>query len=383
MANILIINRRTDEFAEYDRYIDHDRHRVAYITVPGWRAPQEAYAVIRLESLDDAEAVMAAATRCHAALGSLDTVLALSELDVLAGARIRDLFGVPGLGEREMRRLRDKPAMKEAVRAAGLRVPDHALVRTPADVAAFAAGRDVMVKPRMGVGSVGCVRVPAGAAAPPLETCMEAEEFVPGPIWHVDGLMRAGARVLAKASRYIGTCYDLLRGRPLGSAVQSGPQADDVLRFAGACLKALDFETGAFHLEIIEAPDGLVFLEVGARVGGGPIPKVFRDVYGIDLFQEWIRLEMGEDVSPPALPEGVCSGFLMVPGRPGRRVTRISSLAGRIEHLYAETLALPGHEFTRDADVDRVADFHFRAPTPAAVEEAIAETLNAFDAAFA
>ena len=382
MANILIINRRTDEFAEYDRYIDHGLHQVAYVTVPGWQAPREAYAVIRLESLDDVDAVVSAAARCHAALGGLDTVLALSEMDVLAGARIRDLFGVPGRGEREMRRLRDKPAMKEAVRAAGLRVPDFALVRTPAEVTAFAAGRDVMVKPRMGVGSVGCVRVPAGSAAPPLEAVMEAEEFVPGPIWHVDGLMRAGAPVLAKASRYIGTCYDLLRGRPLGSAVQSGPPADDVLRFAGACLKALDFGTGAFHLEIIEAPDGLVFLEVGARVGGGPIPKVFHDVYGIDLFEEWIKLELGEDVRPPSPPEGLYSGFLMIPGRPGHRVTRITSLTGRIDHLYGETLALPGHTFTREPDVDRVADFHFRAPTPADVEQAIGRALEAFAAVF-
>ena len=44
-----------------------------------------------------------------------------------------------------------------------------------------------------------------------------------------------------------------------------------------------DGETGVFHLEFILHDNEPVFLEVGARQGGGEIVPMLKQIYGVDL----------------------------------------------------------------------------------------------------
>ena len=389
---VLIVNRWSDDFADYGRYLDHSVHDVGYVTVAEHR-PMLPHTTAHAETVadpGDADEVVAAARRCRLALGGIDAVLALSEFDLLTAARIREELDIPGADTSAVLRYRDKTVMKAAVAEAGLRIPAYRAVATAAEAARFVQEHPgpVMLKPRTGAASSGCVLLEPGAD--PLRELAgldfadyEAEEFVTGPIWHVDGLLRDGVPVFGLASRYLNTCYDFGRGTPLGSVVQQGPGADRMLDFALRSLDALGLRTGAFHLEAIEHANGPVFLEVGARVGGGEIPFVCRDVYGVDLVGDWIRLELGEQ--PQTLPArtGEFGGFLMLPEPVGRQLLQRPSLVGTVPGLYAEQLPEPGHVFTGDGGYDTILGrFRYRGPSPQAVEAAILATLDQYQCTF-
>lgn len=388
---LLILNHLDDDFADYGRYVDHDRHRVAYVTVPT-HLPMVPAATAHVELVpgtDDAATVVAAAERCRAAVGGFDKVLALSEFDLLVAAVVREALGVPGPDTAATMRFRDKPTMKEVLGEAGLRAPRFRVVRDVDDVESFrreVGGGAVVVKPRTGAASIGCVVLPAGAD--PYEALsgidldgFQVDEFLSGPIWHVDGLLRAGELLCSRPSRYVNTCYDFARGVPLGSVVQSGPTADAVVDFADRSLRALGITDGAFHLEVIEADGGLAFLEVGARVGGGEIPFVFRDVYGVDLVGDWIRIELGEPPrTTPGRDTGEHAGFLMLPEAVGLRVVARRSMVGAVPGLYAEVLPPVGHVFDGHGGYETLLGrFRYRGATAGDVERAIARTLSLYE----
>lgn len=386
---ILIVNRWDDEFADYGNYVDHEAFQVSYVTIRSHlpRIPANAAHVEVVEDFGDTARITAAADLCHERAGRFERVLALSEFDLLTGAALRERYGVPGASLERTLNFRDKPRMKQVLGARGIRVPGYRCVENLDDVAEFADGAtgDLMLKPRTGAASAGCLALPRGtdlaAALAGLDLRgFEVEEFLHGPIWHVDGLVHGGKMLLGRASRYVGTCYDFARGRPLGSIVQSGARAQAVVDFARGCLEVLGLENGIFHLEAVETAAGIAFLEVGARVGGGEIPFVFNDVYGVDLIGDWIRLELGRaPLTAPGRDEGEHAGFLMIPEAVGYRVTGRESLLGRVEGLYAELLPDVGHVFDGHGGYDALLGrFRYRAASAEAVQDAIDATLNLY-----
>ncbi|WP_255950793.1 ATP-grasp domain-containing protein [Streptomyces odontomachi] len=389
---VLMLNRYSDEFADYGRYLDHTAHQVSYVTVTDHvpMIPPQRGHIETVGSFKDPDPVLTAAERCHRAAGPFDAVLALSEFDLLTGARVRELLGVPGPDVHATLLVRDKTVMKEAVARAGLRIPRYATVRSADDVTAFArsCAGPVVVKPRTGAASVGVVVVKdASDPLPDLsggaqDEGYEVEEFLDGPIWHVDGLRHQGGSVFRLASRYLGTCHGFTLGEPLGSVVAHDAEADAVADFADRCLDALGLAEGPYHLEVIQHPDGLAFLEVGARVGGGEIPFVLHEVYGIDLFQEWIRVLLGE--APVGIPASgpdpqLYAGFLMLPEPEGHTLLSRTSMLGRVPHLYAEELPQPGHHFDGSGGYEAILGrFRFRGPSAKDVEQAILETIASY-----
>jgi hypothetical protein len=86
----------------------------------------------------------------------------------------------------------------------------------------------------------------------------ELEEFLEGPIWHVDGYLFDGNPVVLQTCKYIGTCLDYEFGSPLGSIqVDNPPLAEWAIR----CLRALKAQNLTFHLEAIMTSEGPAFLK--------------------------------------------------------------------------------------------------------------------------
>lgn len=186
-----------------------------------------------------------------------------------------------------------------------------------------------------------------------------------------------------KASRYINTCYDFAHGKPLGSVLLDPSDLNISLQvFARDCLSALSLDNGAFHLEVIQGKEGLYFLEVGARVGGGEIPFIIRDLYGIDLYDAWIGLHFDRipKVVGGSSTHPISGGFLLLPEPVGMRVVHIDNPVGKIDGLYASVLPEVGHIFDGHGGYELILGrFRFKAPSEYDVEQAINETLRRYE----
>jgi len=297
--HILILHRVPDTLVRYAEAIDHDAHQVTYVGVPERLATVPAGVPCRRLSRpgtgDTATEVLAAIE----GLPRPDRVIALSEYDLLAAAKVREVLGLPGPHEEQAQLTRDKVRMKAAVAAHGLRVPRYlplaeALTGGPTGVPW--TGRSVL-KPRAGATSEG-VLIFDGVAPlldhaatlrdPALVDDFELEEFVEGPILHIDGLVADGKPVTVVVSRYVDSCLAFAQGRPVGSVQLPADQA--LVDWTMDCLAAVAVETGPFHLEAIETPGGPVFLEVGARFGGADIVDTFELATGVHLPTSQLRL---------------------------------------------------------------------------------------------
>jgi len=333
---ILILHRVPDSFVRYAANIDHSRHEVTYVSAPDRvvtlpPADVPGSRITRPGAGDTATEVL----EVIAGLPAPEVVVALSEYDLLAAGRLRDVLGVPGPSEREVLPTRDKVVMKSVVTAAGLRAPRFLPLPEALRDGSSAVpwtGRTVL-KPLAGASSEGVSTFDTPAQAidgalthPAPADDLEIEEFVEGPILHVDGLMTAGAPVAVQASAYVGTCLDFAQGAPLGSVqIDTDPA---VLEWTLRCLKALDIENGPFHLEGVSTPDGMVFLEVGARFGGADVVDTFELATGVRLPSAHVRLLVDGAGDPPVarVPgPGERYGWFVFPGHVlGTRHCRIS-----------------------------------------------------------
>lgn len=395
--HVVVIHRWRARYAEYERYIDHHDFAVSYITteVGATSVTPLAAAVALVPATDDARAVGERIHDLVADLGKPAAIIALKEDDLLVAAQLRAEWGCSGPTEAELLPFRDKLLMAEAVAAAGVAIPAFAEVHTPGDVLEFGArhGWPVIVKPRIGSSSAGVVRLsgPADCSALDFSEPVLAQSYDPRQIYHVDGYFDGTAFGPFRASRYLNTTPLGFRfGTCLGSVEEDDPAlAAAIGAFGSRALAALTNQPTVFHLEVFvdRATHDCAFLEVGARVGGGEIPFVWREIHGYDLMETGFRLGLGLDPNPwpAALPAGSgpdVGGFLLVPAPAARpcRITSVTAMVGRDPGPYAEGLLDVGEILpAADAYYEHVGGrFRFRGPSAAEVEAAIAATVRDF-----
>ena len=280
--------------------------------------------------------------------GKPAAIVGLYEHTTLPAARLRDHFGLPGTSLSTALLCRDKVRMKHALEQAGVRVPRFLAVdqNTPRqDLERFArgiAGR-IVLKPRSQGASIG-VRILAGAdellavaAAGGIEAGYEAEEFIDGTIYHIDGVVRDGTIRWFSPSKYLDSCYDFqYQGVPLASVTLDNPALVARTReFTTTVLQTLGLTDSVFHLEAFHTSgDDLVFLEIGNRFGGAGIPDQQRTLYGVDLAREAVLACTGQPSQLPTAattldhPEVGAAGWIYMPlTEKGRcRVVQVSGL---------------------------------------------------------
>ena len=397
MKHVLIVSLHRGRVMRFDRHLDHQSHAVSYVTDPAGAETLLAHGdnIAGLVVVGDdasAESVLQAAGTIFRRHGLADVVFAPSEYDLLTAARIRDRFGIPGMTESQTMMVRDKVHMKERLQGAGISTPRFSDCFSRNRVMRFIQEVDypVVLKPRRGAGSKGIGIIGNEAAlARAWETIdpqsYECEEFVPGPILHIDGLVHRGRLLFSMVSRYVNTCLEAAQGLPLGSVVIDDKDARESLTdFAGKSIRALELDNGAFHLEVIlRGGAEPVFLEVGARIGGGEIKPMVENLYGVDLVREWLNCELDlvEEMPVSFRPIG---GWLVVPPpcSPPYEIVRVGSLLGRIPCLRWEALPHMGetHDW-RHLQHDRWPGgrFQYAGSSSQEVELAIRETMDRYE----
>jgi formate-dependent phosphoribosylglycinamide formyltransferase (GAR transformylase) len=225
------------------------------------------------------------------------------EAHTLPVAKVRERCTIPGTSVRTAWLCRDKPSMKEALRAAGVPTAASAAAHTAGDVREFAAavGYPLILKPRTGAGALDTTRVDGDGqldevlgrfGAQQVES-IAVEEFVEGHEGFYDTLSVDGHAALDFVSHYFPNVLEAMRTRWISPQFVSTNRVESVgdyqqLRELGQRVnEALGIGTSATHMEWFFGPKGLKFSEIGCRPPGVGAWDLYSAGNDLDVYREW------------------------------------------------------------------------------------------------
>ena len=233
----------------------------------------------------------------------VDRLEATVEAHIMAAAHAREVCGIPGISSRTAFLCRDKPAMKEVLREAG--VPTAQSVgATSADQArdfAASAGYPLIFKPRAGAGASDTHKVTNGQelesaiAGSGLEhgASVAIEEFVEGHEGFYDTITIGGEVVHEFITHYYPNVLEAMRTRWISpqfvttNRIDEAPAYSQVKELGGKVIQALEIETAPTHMEWFFGPKGLRFSEIGCRPPGVGAWDLYCAANEFDLYAEW------------------------------------------------------------------------------------------------
>jgi biotin carboxylase len=238
----------------------------------------------------------------------IDLMMALDDFDVETVARLREHFRLPGMGDSLARNFRDKLAMRTTARNAGLLVPEFTGVFNYDDLREFMARVPPpwLLKPRSEASSMGIKKIEhADEIWPVLESLGDQqsfflmEQFVPGDVYHVDGLVDDGEVLFSMAHKYGKPPLSVYAGGGVfltRSLDRESQESKALVALNKRVLKAMGLIRGATHSEYIksQSDEKLYFLENAARVGGANIAECVEYASGVNLWREWARIEIAD-----------------------------------------------------------------------------------------
>lgn len=274
---------------------------------PSW--PRESIdEIFAMPDLSDVDAVINGVS--YLARGRLiDRIVPLDEYDVPVAADLREHFRLPGMNISRARLFRDKLAMRMETDARGVLVPDFTSLVNDGRVREFTERIPApwVLKPRAEASSIGIARVESEQdlwqrleALGDRRSFFLLERYVPGDVYHVDSVVSGGVAVFADANRYLKPPMEVFHtgGISMSRTVTRDSEEEQLLQELNKhVLSALGMERGITHMEFIRGRDDgrFYFLEVAARVGGAYTVEMVAAATGVNLWQEWARLEVQGD----------------------------------------------------------------------------------------
>jgi biotin carboxylase len=236
----------------------------------------------------------------------IDRIVALDEFDMENVAALREHLRLPGIGQSTIRYFRDKLAMRLKAREAGVLVPEFIHVLNYDDLNEFM--REVpgpwLLKPRSQASGIGMKKIETPEELWPWldrlgdnQSEYLLERFLPGSVYHVDGIVSDEGVQFAEAHGY--------GAPPLDTSHQGGvfttrtlprdsADAQELKEMHRKLVEGLGLVRGVTHSEFLKAraDSRFYFIEIAARVGGAYISDVIDAATGINLWREWARLEV-------------------------------------------------------------------------------------------
>jgi len=264
----------------------------------------------RVRSVVD-ESAMANAVRHLSQRVKVDRLEATVEAHVMAAAHVREQLGIHGTTSKTAWLCRDKPAMKEVVRAAGIACAASARVKSAADAEAFAkdTGYPLILKPLDGAGASGTYKVEDDeqlrAALTELRVDKGREvaiqEFLTGHEGFYDTLTVCGKVVLDFACHYYPNVLEAMRTRWISPQIVVTNRIDHesyrpMREMGQKVISALGIWTSPTHQEWFAGDRGLKFSEIGCRPPGVGLWDLYCAANEFDLFAAWAHAIVHESV---------------------------------------------------------------------------------------
>jgi len=233
---------------------------------------------------------------------NVDRLEATVEAHIMAAARVREAAGIPGTTVRTAYLCRDKPAMKEVLREAGIPCAQSTRASDPDDAREFAqrAGYPLIIKPPAGAGASATWKVRDDnelerviwecGLADGAEVAIE--EFIEGHEGYLDTLTINGEVVHEFITHYYPNVLVAMRERWISPQMVTTNRIDEpgyreVRKMAREVIGVLGIGTSATHMEWFFGPKGLKFSEIGCRPPGVGQWDVYNTANDFDLYLEW------------------------------------------------------------------------------------------------
>ncbi len=247
----------------------------------------------------------------------IDRIVALDEFDLENVAALREHLRLPGMGQTTMRYFRDKLAMRAQAKETGVLVPEFVHVLNHEDLLEFMSHvpSPWLLKPRSQASGIGLKKIHSAAELWPwLEKLGDQqshyllEQFIPGRVYHVDGIVSESQVLFAEAHAYGASPLDVSHEGGVFTTRTMPRDSPEVLvlkdihqRLVGG----LRLVRGVTHAEFLKAhcDNRFYFIEIAARVGGAYISNVVENATGVNLWREWAHLEVGAGKQPYQLPQ--------------------------------------------------------------------------------
>ena len=232
----------------------------------------------------------------------VDRLEATIEAHIMAAAAVREATGIPGTSTQTAYLCRDKPAMKEALRNAGIPCAQSTRAETPQDARDFAAavGYPLIVKPPAGAGASGTYRVGDDAELEQViaesgladGVAVAVEEFIEGHEGFIDTVTIDGEVAHEFITHYYPNVLEAMRTRWISPQMVATNRIDapgyaEVRELTRKVIGILDIGTSATHMEWFFGPRGLKFSEIGCRPPGVGQWDVYNAANEFDLYLEW------------------------------------------------------------------------------------------------
>ncbi len=235
-------------------------------------------------------------------LAWVDRLEATVEAHVMAAARVREATGIPGTTVETTYLCRDKPAMKEALRAAGVSCAASTGTDSVKEAREFvrSIGYPVIIKPRDAAGAAGTWRCANDAE---LEVAIQEsnlargasvaiEEFIEGHEGFFDTISVGGRAMHYFISHYYPNVLEAMRTRwisPVFIATNrlDAPGYSEIHEMSKKVCSVLGIGTSATHMEWFFGPKGLKFSEIGCRPPGVGAWDLYCNAHEIDVYREW------------------------------------------------------------------------------------------------
>ena len=232
----------------------------------------------------------------------VDRLEATIEAHIMPTARVREACTIPGTSVRTAFLCRDKPAMKQALREAGVPCAQSIGAESADAVWAFAeqVGFPLILKPRDAAGASGTYKV---NNAGELEAAIRItgvdrgaptaiEEFIEGHEGFYDTLTINGRVAHEFITHYYPNVLEAMRTRWISPQMIATNRMDtegyeELKRLGRRVIDALEINTSATHMEWFFGPKGLKFSEIGCRPPGVGHWDVYCAANEFDLYREW------------------------------------------------------------------------------------------------
>ncbi|AQU81287.1 MULTISPECIES: ATP-grasp domain-containing protein [unclassified Halomonas] len=269
---------------------------------------KEIIQIFNYENSDEVELVADKKCKEYSAEG----VIALSEVDVLRAARVRENNGLEGLYSSTAEVYRDKSIMIEYAKSMGIPCPKSSVVSNVIELQDFynKFSKKLVFKLPFGRGSSGvsviknhqdyCNLVRGGPfISQEVNSRFLAQEYIPYDLYRVDGVVIKGDLVLCSTAKYYSSHHNFLNGGALGSIMlMPSDERHLILKELTVKIleKALMYDKNCiFHAEWFMSNKFETYLcEVAIRLGGGVVNEDVKAAYnGFDIKLAYIAACFG------------------------------------------------------------------------------------------